>query len=367
MRRLLAYSFDLLIFLPLVYGLWYIAEKITQSAINLQAFHLIFLPCFISIFEYYFDGKTPGKFLMRLRTVSENNQRLSLMIFYKRCALITYLYPVTTICLIVIFEIILNLRLYGLANSYSFLVFLIFLAVPAIITFGSQSGHDYVFKTAVISDSNESIRKLSGKHANIIVIFLIILIVGVVYSINVNRDRIFKIATETGITQKAALIEKALMQLVPETNILERNVDNFYDFYGDQHFFEGSRDLVELDQDIGIQTPPLLTFSLNEHRYIPVAEVAVTLNGLINNRFQEAVTRNILGYFKDKAGTDICMVEYVYQVNVFGLFSLIIGRSNIGVYTGINNDTGLISSMVFRPKISSSISIFMPAMPEHSK
>ncbi|MFC1750599.1 RDD family protein [Pseudomonadota bacterium] len=352
MRRLLAFSFDLAVFSPFIFLLCFIAGVSTQYEIDYRVFYLIFFPLCISIFETYYSGKTPGKFIMRLRTVSIENSSLPLIIYFKRSAILTCFLPAISVFLIVIYEVFLKVPLYNATHYYSIGIFVVFLITPFLLTLGSQCGHDFLLKTSVISDSSDRIRALSNKYAYPLFIMIVIMVTGVSFFIHSNMDRVTAAVEERGYLEGISRAEMEMSGLTPDTSILERNVDDLFEYYDDLQGYLGLRELGELDKRIGIQTPPVFTFTINEPRYVPVFRVFVTAKGLINSRFKDAVTRNILEYSLSKTGSAICVVEFVHHDKYIGLFYLLVKQTQVGVHSGALEGSRYNSSMILTPEDS---------------
>lgn len=352
MRRFTAYSFDLMVFSFILFLFWFIFQGVTQLYIDNKLFYLMFFPIIISAFEYFYDGKTPGKFITRIKVVSLSSDRVSLATYYKRNILITYFLPVMFLLLTVVYDIFLNISLYNLTPYYSFTIFLALIIVPFIATFGAQSYHDCLFGTAVISDSKIKTRKFSRKYLYILSTIIIVMVTGVVYYIDTNKKRVSDIAIERGYLDEISRGEIEISDINLDTNILERNVEDLFDYYDDLHGYIGLQELGELDREIGIQTPPIFTFTLKEPFYVPVFRVFVTTSGLLNNRFRDTVTRNILDHSLSKTGSTICVVEFVHQDNYVGLFYLSVKQIRVGVHTGYIEGGEYNNSMVITPKHS---------------
>jgi uncharacterized RDD family membrane protein YckC len=362
-RRVAAYLFDLTVTTPVVLGAWFVAEIATQKEINYGAFFLFFFPIFISLFEYIYGGKTPGKFVMRLTTISATGELLPLVTYYKRSVIITYLAPVSFVAIEIIYGVFLGVSLHNLSFYYSSCIYFAFIAVPAMFSLGSQSGHDYVCNTAVVSDSKARMRQFKEKYANISAVLLVAILTGGIYFVDGNRGRLLDAAKERGYEEEIAEFQIAMTGVVPDTYIIERNVDDLFRYYDDLQGFIGMRDLMELDRKIGIQTPSALTFTADEGTYIPAYRVFVTLSGLINGRFKETVTRNLLEHSMNVIGSEMCVVEFVYRDDVVRALYFVVKDTKIGVYAGALSGSAYGCSMVLTPKDSGYINISMSELP----
>lgn len=310
----------------------------------------------MSVFEFYYDGKTPGKFIMKLKVVSSNGNSLPLITYFKRSATLTYFISSISLFLFITFKIFINIPLYGLIQHYATYLFLAFLVIPAIITKGSQCGHDYLLKTAVISNSSKSIRLLNDTHAYMIFTLLALLVTGAIYFVHTNKNKVVDVVKKNGFLEMMHTIETEQSKIIPETPVLQRNVDDdFFEYYDDLHGFIGLKDLSKLDNRIGIQTPLVFTFDLKKPRYVPFFQVFVTKKGLENGRFKNTVTRNLLEHSIRTIRNPICIVKFIYRDDFFKQIYISKSEIQIGVYLDAVEGVGsqaISPAVILHPRIT---------------
>lgn len=332
MRRAIAYVLDIAVFSPLVFLLYVFAELFTQRLIDYYGFFLILFPIAISFFEFLYNGVTPGKYIMRLKVITDDNLPVPFVTLFKRSVFITYFYPITAILLVVVFEIILRIPIYNLQNTYTALIFLLILTLPLACTLGFQSCHDYLFRTAVVSCANTgNIRLLSNRMAQLIGVSIVVIISGLVLTIHIHKNQVLKSASEQGIIGSIQQATSDQIDLTPSTSILEHNIDNIFEYYDYVSGYMGMRDLLALDESLGIQTPSIFSFNSKDSTDIPVYRVLVTYKGIANSRFKDLVSRNLLQHTIEKSGKQACVVEFLLDKSFFGFLSLNLTDTKVAV------------------------------------
>ena len=131
-------------------------KLIKLSSISTIISILVILLYFVVI-QYYFSGKTLGKWIMKLRVISKSNKKLSILNYLLRCLILN---SVLINVLSVIFVLVLSKSGYLIYNEIIYIVsYVIEMAIVFMMFFDKNNRglHDYIANTKVVweGESNE--------------------------------------------------------------------------------------------------------------------------------------------------------------------------------------------------------------------
>lgn len=124
--------------------------SIIPTIINLMCILLYFV-----VFQFYFNGQTLGKKIMKLKVISNNDKELTIFNFFIRSLIVNEVFLNT---LNIIFLIILSKNSFITYNQIIYVItYIIEMAIISTILFDKNNRgiHDYICNTKIIEDKKE--------------------------------------------------------------------------------------------------------------------------------------------------------------------------------------------------------------------
>lgn len=124
--------------------------SIIPTVVNLMCVLLYFV-----VFQFYFNGQTLGKKIMKLKVVSSNEKKLSILNYLLRCLIVNevFINIVSILCLVV-----LSKNNYIVSNKIIYIVtYILEMVILFMMVFDKSNRglHDYISNTKVIEDKKE--------------------------------------------------------------------------------------------------------------------------------------------------------------------------------------------------------------------
>ena len=320
MKRLISTSIDLLLFLPVVFLIKMVTQTVLLVDIDITIFILIGLPLMFSFFEYKYEGKTPGRFILGLSITNLTETTPQFHILYGRSVFLLYIYPAVYFGLFTINYYLLNGMHLSLLGLYASIILAPVFIFTSLLSFGKQSLHDILFNTKVTSKSPLNNNYTTKKNTYISMFISIFLVVLLVYYFEYAKEDIQKTINHSQIRYELNNKVENLKIPPPDTSTIGDEVDNLFEFYADLQGYFGQI-TIEFKNLEQVQA---LTSNVNpNHNYTaPLFKVFVTEKGLIDRFFKDKVVKNLVLHTSKYSPSSSCYVEFIYSETFIKVFAV---------------------------------------------